>query len=624
MEFGSEYILNAADEEENLEGEKIVYSDCEVDDDEAIKTTTKIKKADTNVVSVDFNRLEEKGTLMTGDPVNCVTCGAFLTAISQIIEENSKQIWNCEFCSTPNEVSLSPEEIPKEMTLDYVIENPSESVCQTTGSSIIVFCIDISGSMCVTQETTTQGLKGKRKEALQSFQQFNDDHSDQYLPGEKRNVNYVSRLQCAQAAVSSQLETMTQNAVLVTFNNDVTIIGDGFQEPAIIAGDKLFDYEHIKTVGEAFPTGKSIQESRETLLEKLFNLEETGGTALGPALLASVSLATKFPGSQVIICTDGLANTGVGDLGGGDEPADEFYAKVTELAKSAGVVVNVLSIVGTECRIEKLGSVSDGTGGKVDMVDPLNLAQRFSSILSDKVLATNLTATLLVHKNLTITREPSSAEPAATQAAESNVLTKKVGTVTTTSEITFELSVKDNPSLGDSLPFQVQLRFCRPSDGSGGRLQYVRVLAQTKKVSTDRELVEKNANFAVLGTHFGQQTAQLALQGKYSEARTNAYAKKKLLKRAAKTEFETNYYSAWKSEISSADRVLSKQQKLEKQKGRNYSDDEEEDEMDTDDEDVKNEARKKKRAQVSRMRSTERDDATSNTLFRLKRYQQKK
>ena len=48
-------------------------------------------------------------------------------------------------------------------------------------------------------------------------------------------------------------------------------------------------------------------------------IEETGPTALGPALLTSVALASKgAPGSTVILCTDGLANIGLGSF-------DEIY-----------------------------------------------------------------------------------------------------------------------------------------------------------------------------------------------------------------------------------------------------------------------------------------------------------
>jgi len=45
------------------------------------------------------------------------------------------------------------------------------------------------------------------------------------------------------------------------------------------------------------------------------NLEETGPTALGPAIAAAVAMASEgAPGSMVVICTDGLANIGLGSF----------------------------------------------------------------------------------------------------------------------------------------------------------------------------------------------------------------------------------------------------------------------------------------------------------------------
>lgn len=42
-------------------------------------------------------------------------------------------------------------------------------------------------------------------------------------------------------------------------------------------------------------------------------IEETGPTALGPAVLTSIAMAAEGkPGSTVVICTDGLANVGLG------------------------------------------------------------------------------------------------------------------------------------------------------------------------------------------------------------------------------------------------------------------------------------------------------------------------
>jgi hypothetical protein len=44
-------------------------------------------------------------------------------------------------------------------------------------------------------------------------------------------------------------------------------------------------------------------------------LEETGPTALGPGLLSAIAMAAEGgQGSQVVLCTDGLANIGIGSL----------------------------------------------------------------------------------------------------------------------------------------------------------------------------------------------------------------------------------------------------------------------------------------------------------------------
>jgi hypothetical protein len=75
------------------------------------------------------------------------------------------------------------------------------------------------------------------------------DHSDQRLEGDFGKT-YVSRLQCVQSAIDSQLGEMKKNNPdrkigLVTFNNEVSIIGDGTKDPVTVAGDKLSNYEFL-------------------------------------------------------------------------------------------------------------------------------------------------------------------------------------------------------------------------------------------------------------------------------------------------------------------------------------------------------------------------------------------
>ncbi len=52
----------------------------------------------------------------------------------------------------------------------------------------------------------------------------------------------------------------------------------------------------------------------QRLSEMVFGLKAFGVTALGPALLSAIVLASDRAGSRVILCTDGLANRGIGSF----------------------------------------------------------------------------------------------------------------------------------------------------------------------------------------------------------------------------------------------------------------------------------------------------------------------
>ena len=73
----------------------------------------------------------------------------------------------------------------------------------------IVFCVDISGSMCTSVEV--QGRHAIRNSQFSRLdREFNPERSQQLLPGQSRNVTYISRLQSMQAAVDSQLRLMSE------------------------------------------------------------------------------------------------------------------------------------------------------------------------------------------------------------------------------------------------------------------------------------------------------------------------------------------------------------------------------------------------------------------------------
>ena len=71
------------------------------------------------------------------------------------------------------------------------------------------------------------------------------------------------------------------------------------------------------------------------------SLVEGGQTALGPSLLMSTAIASQRAGSKVIICTDGKANVGLGNLDAGNDDETygksvEFYDELGDYARDAG------------------------------------------------------------------------------------------------------------------------------------------------------------------------------------------------------------------------------------------------------------------------------------------------
>ena len=143
-----------------------------------------------------------------------------------------------------------------------------------------------------------------------------------------------------------------------------------------------------------------------------------------------------------MLCTDGLANVGLGAF---DEikteeecrKADEFYEALGEFAKNKGITVNIISIEGEECNIDTLSKIAELTGGSVERVNPTQLTQNFSNILSLPVIATNVVTKVKLHKGLEFRNE----DP-TNLSEDKSLLVKELGNVTEETEMTFEYRLK--------------------------------------------------------------------------------------------------------------------------------------------------------------------------------------
>jgi len=619
------------------------------------KKSVRVRKLNTNVVELALGTTlsaESSDSVMTGDPVFCKDCGAVFSSVSKLTPKEAEDgaeddgtvtgAWECEFCSCSNEVTLDKEEIPKGTNNDYLVDdslrasNSSTDEQYAAGTGLTVFVVDISGSMCITSEVQG-GKKLQGFERLQRQQrELNPENEDQFLPGQARDVSYISRLQCVQAAVDHQIELMHKkdpngHVAVVTFNNEVCLIGDGLQAPVTLAGDKLWDYDQVLAAGKDFPLGATIKEGAETLRSKVFSLNENGATALGPALLSAVGMASAVPGSTVVVCTDGMANTGVGTLEVAEAQLEEvegFYNKVGGLASESGVVVNIVSIEGSDCRMEYLSAVADATGGKVTMVNPLKLVTEFASLLADPVVASQVSITFVLHKGLYCTAGDSSEEKKET-SERPQLVRKRIGNVTADTVELFEYGVRAearNDSSLTTLPFQVQVRFRRQSDG----LELIRVITETKDVTRDRTVAERAADLQVLGVHAAKQSATFAMAGEYSQARGYAFRAKEYLKKVTASSADNSAaeagYVAYKRNLVSMEDTLQKAQRAEEVDGLCLSDsDEDDDDWGDVDEETASLRRKEavERKDVAKKlklqsRKKKRSDKAATSIFKFK------
>ncbi|CAM6004653.1 unnamed protein product [Sphagnum balticum] len=191
---------------------------------------------------------------------------------------------------------MEKEEVPVRDDIVYMLESAMESE-ETGNDSTVVFCIDASGSMNTTTEVVGKvdlkfGLSEEEIEMLKAFMEPGDEAQFNFLPGaHNKNKTFVSRRQCILSAIEHQLSEL-----------------------------------------------RKVDPSRRT--------------ALGPGLLAAIEVAGRgSKGSTVVVCTDGLANRGLGVLEGTGEEGRKFYEWLGDQAKTRNVSVSVVTIKGEGAKL---------------------------------------------------------------------------------------------------------------------------------------------------------------------------------------------------------------------------------------------------------------------------------
>ncbi|KAM6949274.1 circularly permutated Ras protein 1 [Aplochiton taeniatus] len=482
----------------------------------------KLPKANINVVSLGVGRLVNitkeslilgpstaKGLQTSQSPVHCGKCSAVISCLSSTQSIQDKTVWVCEFCGEENSLS-SPLGVcvegvcltsPGGGDVLYVAPD-NEDDYQNLEDALVVFCVDISGSMSVTTEIT---------------------------PGNAmRSPTYVSRMQGIHDALQRALSLLLQNSphrrvALVTFNDEVVVYGDGTTCPVYLRDWALVDYDFLWEQAQTYSTPHCIAESYKHLAQRVTELREHGATSLGPAALVSVAMASRYVGSKVVLCTDGKANIGLGRMEDGSSPSslsllDHFYRRLGHQAANSGVIVSVMTFEDTDCRLAEVGRLADQTGGRVNIVNIGTVATEIQTVLADNILATGVIATLLAPDGVYFPYEEEG----------DHKLVREIGNVTKGVEITFQFTVKPERTgiflQRDRMPFQLQVSFT-----TRDHQRMTRVISQQRRTTTSSWVWAGSLNLSVLGVHCAQLCARLTMEGRVEEAQRQLRAQQHLL-----------------------------------------------------------------------------------------------
>ncbi|MEQ2288362.1 hypothetical protein AMECASPLE_021893, partial [Ameca splendens] len=451
-----------------------------------------------NVVLINLGKLlsEEREWPTHGEPKLCSQCGSVLDSRQK---DEVKACYFCKFGDLTRPPSLS--KCPLNGQKDELFLLTPHEHPLSASNSLLLFCIDSSGSMSITSKEAGQNSHRSRLQFVQE-----------------------AVLQCVQKLSDQQPEVRVG---LITFNYQVTMHGCNHFQSQLLSGSELNDSSFLMEAAAGFPIPPPLSQTKDCLQRQILGLSANGETALGPAALLAIAMASRLPGSKVIICTDGKANAKLGNLEEEDNDARAllsstiFYQDLGESAANQGVTVSVLSIKGTECRLDELGRLADRTGGKVVIASPNQLHSEFEEIIQDRTIATHCAITLLLPKSLRMKGEREAGHKG----------TREVGNVNNDTEVTIQFVANEDievvaPASGSRVFIQLQIRYKK----NGQAL--LRVITAEREVTDDSLAALSSLSLAIVQLNLLQTTAALAVRGRFLDARKEGALQQKLIERA--------------------------------------------------------------------------------------------
>ena len=353
----------------------------------------------------------------------------------------------------------------------------------------------------------------------------------------KNNTNYVSRLDLVKLSIENNIKSLLEHSPnvkvgIVSFGSDIEVKGDCLSNVMRIKEKDMNNENKIISIGEENTNliKNSIKQSSESIIKSLREIEEEGSTALGPAVLLSLSLLKNAKiGSRIFLCTDGMSNLGIGSLEENKEKAKEFYTKIGNMAKEKGVVISLITFEDSESEIYILKNMVELSGGEIIRVNPSQILEGFNDLLENNVIASDVEVKLNLNKCMTFRDEEK-----INMINDESTYSKKIGNAAKETETYHELKFKSSIKLAeykdidfdklDNLVFQVEIKY-KKTDGK----KYIRVITQNLEVSDNKDMVNKQAKMNIISTLQSRKSAKLAGQGNLMDAQAQIHVARNFL-----------------------------------------------------------------------------------------------
>ena len=480
---------------------------------------SKIENKDTNIILLKFDILNEDFQKIN-KLIKCINCEAIINKYSSIkIIGIEKYEWKCEFCGYKNiyignDIFKYNKYLKFEYTLNEKYIKSNKNNINNDFSNKIIYCFDTSSSM-------------SSKKYLVSYELSNKILKNQKNKNNRRNSlpNEVSRLECLLSSIEQNIKTTLNNSPntkigLITFDSFVNIYGDCSQKSFKITKDEdlnsLINLENLAYSNRNL-LSHEIKDSYQNILNQLNNIKTSGSTALGPGIYSAIHLIGNQTGGTIFLCTDGIANNGIGSLvkNISEEEKKNVYKQIGKIACEFGITINLITFDDEESNIKILLEMVRLTGGEIVRVNVNNILNDFNLLLNNNSIGFNVEISLNVNKILTFKNEEEE-----NFKNNRSTLVKKIGNVKKDSEYYFEYKFKKANVIANmndiniekmkEIVFQAKIEY---TNLNGKRI--VKIINEKTKISCNINKIIEDSNMSIIMSNVLQQSFNKSLDDNF-------------------------------------------------------------------------------------------------------------